>query len=516
MNWKLTLDTRLSLLLLSGLLGLPGATYAQSALVAKIADNADSTALNALYVDFSAPDLAAPTLLGVNASQVSKPANVRALAGSLLGAAGGFQQAGSGLGLEVAPMQLLGRALRRDALHPNLTTTMKAYLDPVNRIARGTTVSGASITDSTGAKIALGLGMVLIDRTDPLADLSRVASISARLKSAAAIDVLHSSVQAHDQLMGDYARQFVVVDAGLPVSSGSAGERLYNALIEMVVFPAASTNTPAQNRAVLQVKLASWKVEVDKLVPTTLSQPRADKLKVDGGKLTEDALDKYPNYQLAVSNYEAATQKIIKDANEEFAKRLWNATIVQVGAGWTWNSPAKNWNGLRQQSSGVFLRGALRPADSTWRRATSALPRFLYHHVQVVGLVQYNSYSSPVLGLTGLPLDARATTDSLNHKWIVGARLLVGGAWFRVSGEYAMQRYAFTETAQAAAILAKRQLRDDVRTATIGAEVRLAEKLWLEFAFGTTYSASERKDARLLTLANLKYAIRNSQRFKAN
>jgi hypothetical protein len=477
---------------------------------------ADSAALNGLYGDFAAPDLTAPTLLGVAGSRVAKPASVRALAGSLLGAAAGAQQSGTGFGLEVAPAQLWRLRLYKDPANPNLTKSLIAYRHPLNVLLRGLTMSGASLTDSTGARLALGAGLAF-DRTDPLLDKDHVEAIAKGLLKVAEIATIHTTVGTNGTAARDMAKK--VLRAGLSREPDLAKKDpdglLYDGLLELLLLPTETEETPASFARHRQLEREVWNKLVDSLVDRgSLTRSQATALKEGAAQPVLAVIDAYSPFQLDVATFNEATRAVLKKENDQFTKHLWNATVMQVGMGWTWHSPSQAWRGFERQSFGMFLRGAFRGAGQDWNKpAATKVQHWLYDHAQLVVLGQYNAYHG---GSDPLPVKPTATADSLVNKRELGLRALVGNTWFRLSAEYLVQRYAFTHATQDAATVAKRQLRDDVRSATLGAEVRLAENLWLEFAFGTTYSASDRADARLLTLGALKYAVRNRQRFKTH
>ena len=125
-------------------------------------ESKNAEALNALYGDFAAPDLTAPTLLGVNANQVSKPANVKAFAANIIGAVASFPEKGTGLGVEIAPAQFLQRsAWKSDTTEPrSLNESLKRYGQWQNQLGCNFTISGAQISTDSTAKAAVGVALV--------------------------------------------------------------------------------------------------------------------------------------------------------------------------------------------------------------------------------------------------------------------------------------------------------------------------------------------------------------------
>nr|GFC34405.1 hypothetical protein [Tanacetum cinerariifolium] len=122
-------------------------------------DTTTAALLNSLYGDFDAPDLTAPTLLGVATSQVTKPANTKAFAISLLGAGASYPEVGKGVGVEIAPVQFIQRSVLKG--QPNLNRSLKSYAQWRNRLGRSLTISAAQTSTDSSA---------LFDQTDPLLD----------------------------------------------------------------------------------------------------------------------------------------------------------------------------------------------------------------------------------------------------------------------------------------------------------------------------------------------------------
>ncbi|MCB2409231.1 hypothetical protein [Hymenobacter lucidus] len=479
----------------------------------------DAEALNALYGDFAAPDLTAPTLLGVNSNQVSKPANVKAFAANLIGAVANFPEKGKGLGIEIAPAQFFQRsAWREDAANKRtLNESLKSYAHWGNQLGRNFTISGAQISTDSTAKVALGGAVVLLDRTDPLLDADYIQEVSKAFSSQPALRFIdlyntHNSevatrrnqVYADQQIYNNAwpqaqrkaARPLLLAVEGLLNTAGLLPDSP-NSLAEPQAFGAS------QDTAIKALE-TSLKAEA------RLTEDQRTALLDEAKQNSKAVKARYQQYYETRQQLTASTSAIIKAARENFDKKLWNATIIQAGGGWTWQSPDNKFSTLKNQSAGGFLRAALRPARADWDKA-AGVANFMYWHTQLVLNVQYHEYHSSALQL---PAENKTAADSLDNRLWYGARLLVGGAYFRLSIEGSIQKLSYNQLATSAAEKAKKSLSGTIQSATIGAEVRLVDKVWLEFAIGG--AKPKGRDSQLLALTSLKYALRNSQRFKTN
>jgi hypothetical protein len=496
-------------------------------------ESEDAKALNLLYGDFDSPDLTAPTLLGLAANQVTKPANIKAFATNLVGAGASFPQVGTGLGLEIAPIQFFRRSAWNG--EPTLAASLKEYSLAQNRFSRGFTLSAAQASTASEARVAVGGALVLLDRTDPLLDVAYVDTVAARLRRQKERTQLFQQIDFNDAVAQNRLLVFVNKTDIYPNNQGyytgpaadklKAQQRLksLDALLNNIgLLPQV---TPAMPLATIEDFTKQQAALITTLRSTVagsllFTQPQVTAIIGEAERLKTAVVAVYANYATVVQQVYTATNTVVKEAKEHFEQQRWNATIIQVGGGATWVSADKKYATARPQAGSYFARAALRPYFMPTSKADrqafdpeklTGFKRTLYWHTQLIADVRYNNYRAT--GVT-TPTSTKVAADSLDHRWWYGARLIVGGAYLRLSGEFAVQKLSYRQAAEDASALAGRQLADTYYSSTIGAEIRLVEKVWLEFAIGSTKPAGQA--AQLLTLGSLKYAIRNSQRFKTN
>lgn len=114
------------------------------------AEPADS--LDHLFIDFSVPDLAAFTLIGVNGSQISRPGNVRELSVALNNSLTAAGDPAQGVGIEVAPTRVLDPARTVDEYHG---------------LRDRFTLSFGTLREGDTTRLGIGFRWVPVDGADP-------------------------------------------------------------------------------------------------------------------------------------------------------------------------------------------------------------------------------------------------------------------------------------------------------------------------------------------------------------
>lgn len=503
-------------------LGVVGASTAHAQAAAK-PDTTTAALLNSLYGDFNAPDLTAPTLLGVSTNQVTRPANTKALAISLLGAGASYPEVGKGVAAEIAPVQFIQRSVLKGK--PNLNRSLKAYAQWQNRVGRSLTFSAAQTSADSSARAAVGGAFLLFDQTDPLLDTIYNNRLAHRLQHLQERKDFTASRRKYNNNVALNRDAFVNTAGIYPRNSGNyIGANLaadiiklnrFNSLMATVgMMPQNLTNaTPLPASEVFAVAQDNALDKLKSELPTieVFSSPEKAAILQLAEQEVGAAKKAHPDFEIITQRFYNATGQAVDEERKKFEKRLWNAPIGQVGGGWTWASADKQYRTLKPQSSGVFVRTAFRlhgPGQDP--DSLTGVSRFLYWHTQLVLDLRYSNYRLR----DNLTRPSLTLPDSLSQRWWYGARLLVGGAYFRLSGEVSWQNLTYSSLAQEGARKANRAPAGTIVSATVGAEVRLVDKVWLEFAIGSAKPAGQ--VAHLLTLGSLKYAIRNSQRFKTN
>ncbi|MFD2784940.1 hypothetical protein [Hymenobacter rubripertinctus] len=489
---------------------------------AAVAQTNDKQALNELYGDFAPADLTAATLLGVDASKVSKPSTVKALSASLVQPAKSFPKVSSGLALEVAPVLFFPNARALTG-----TESLKQYQNFGNALLRNWTLSGATVSDSAGTKVAGGLALTLYDGTDRLRVSKFVGKLSRELDAIQAGHDLSQLTRASSLRASAYADSLLAKN-GIRQSladKASATNAIYKTLNTRI---ATLGETPSDNA---QIPTATEVEESQKKLLAQL-QKTLDSLQTAHPSSTDGLLPKlavadimtgarllalqgqlmYGSYRALNTALVTQTTSAVKKANEEFDRQTWNATIIQVGVGSIWASTAQEWSSLSANSTGFFARMALRPgidSKGTGSKGKTPLGYALAHHALLVTTLRYNNYHDQPRFAERKPM---AQTDSLRTQLWVGARWLIGSQYFRVSGEFSKRFLSYSQEAKDGANTAGQTLSTTWNSYAFGVEARLVEKLWLEFGLGKTYPQGQQR-GQVFALSSIKYSIQNGQRF---
>lgn len=277
------------LILLAGRLLAPSNVYAQ--------EEVDHEDLNAYFIDFAIPDLAAFTLLGVDGARVSRPGNVRELSVALqngLGERGVLEQ---GLGLEVAPVWLA-----------DAPDVIGDYRPLVHRL----TVSAATLKSSDTTRLGLSFRWVPIDRSDPYASPALRDAIRTAL-----VDALTGSVPS-DVRVALTRRVFehLVDDLDAP--------RPFDIARLLDLDDLDSTSKPvtiSATQAHIREELAAQEIELTAAQADTLLQLARDYVRLANVMLTVDA--------------EATARQAVTRRREEFRDTTWNAFALQFAGGIT-------------------------------------------------------------------------------------------------------------------------------------------------------------------------------------
>ncbi len=488
---------------------------------ATMAQTNDQEALNKLYGDFAPSDLTAATLLGVDASKVSKPSTVKAVSASLIQPTMGFSKAGSGLAVEVAPVLFFpnGKILTG-------TNSLKQYGNFGNAVLRNWTLSGAAVGDSSSTKVAAGLALTLYDGTDRLRVETFVADLVTKLNTIKAGQDLSNLTRAASLQAGQHATELLKRN-GIVQSLPERGSTTNDVFLLLHGRIAGLGETPVDNAQIPSAaqieqghgKLLVWlQRSLDSLsrvhppgIDVLLPKLNASDIMAGAQLLAVQGTAAYDSYRALNTDLVTQTTGAVKKANEQFDKQTWNATIIQAGFGSTWASKAQGLSDLSASSTGFFARAALRPGTNPLyaRDKKTWLGYALAHHALLVTNVRYNGYRNQPSFAEQKPA---TQMDSLRDQIWIGGRLLVGSQYFRISGEFSKRLLWYSNEAKNGANAAKKNLINAWNSYAIGAEVRLTEKLWVEFGVGETYPDGQRK-GQVFALSSIKYSIQNTQRF---
>ena len=515
----------------------------------------DTVALNGLYENLEPATQIAPSLLGIGASNVSTPSGLQDVSFTQLNSFARFPKQGSGIGIEFSPVQLFKKTdlskIKLNASDDKLvakllskaidTATIKALLLRKQYLqkqyqgladyrktfwAQGFTVSGASATDSLASRLALGLsytfGAGQLDPFKARGFSEEVAAAASELLAGPPANraggALGPALQALNTLASQNGEAIAAAlqEGGLLDKAAPLYESVFNALLDQVLAPAPSRDVRDTTKlAPLPAHLATAEALRDKInsVLDAMNASIASQNKQPNRPAQLPLLEDGPRQKIIdylTVNYLATVQatqqtyiKAIRPAfrsltalvqakTTAFERDNWNVPLIQVGSGWVSYSPKRTWEDLSYQSTHLFVRASGR---------LSVMGDWFRQHTLVVMNLQYVNHR----------------VDSVRNKFWYGGRLLVGNQRIRASveGSFQWQQYRAQQGATRPS--------DTQRRFTVGGEVRVADNLWLEIAFGRVYpipvagaNGKTEQQAGLLTLADLKYGFRNHRRFKVN
>ncbi len=416
----------------------------------------DEKAVDALYHDFSNPDVTAFGLLGVNPNKINRPTTTKEFASSILEVGSSGKTIPPGIAIEWAP----GMTFSNRFISPQKDNfkTFDEYVK--DRFWRQALLSFATIQDSTGSKVALGLNICVYDHTDPsynrpyfreLINLIRIklSPLRATTESNAAFMRMRDSlindwgeVEGVDKLMG-----ISNFNDNLPANLDSLKTAYKHGLIALL---SEEHKSDARADKLVDFFISTWK-----------AQKTADQ---KDSKLVDD---------------------LIAQQKAKFKKEHWNDGLLKIGAGNVWNSSDFTWKQLQAQKFSSFVSWCGRINDHG----------FLQNHMQFVSLFQYSyDYND-------------SSTDA--GQFAAGGRVLLGSYKVHGSFELAYQKNTYKALGNETA----RESQERYRS-TLGLEFRMNDGLWIELATGIDGPPKEfLRKAGMLTFANVKYTFKKENRF---
>jgi hypothetical protein len=280
--------------------------------------SADSIA--AMYIDFSPPDLAAFTLLGVNSNAVTRPGNLKELSAAFLNTASINGKITPGIAVEWSPFQTLG------------SSSLAEYREAT--FLRNVQMSFATAQDSSATNVAFGIRWVPIDFSDPLND----PELNQEVNSGLAYFDFSSFAATKRKAYQDQVRNFFI-------RLEPNGAKAFNMIRELD-----------------PVRLDSVRISVDSLVEEIVATRKAQ----GGAQFSATELQNIRALAAlglafrGTADVAGDVNRLIEDARNRFKDRTWNATVVQLSVGTIWNSPTSSWNALRSDRLSAFGGGSFR------------------------------------------------------------------------------------------------------------------------------------------------------------
>lgn len=333
--------------------------------------SADADSLDALFIDFAVPDLAAFTLLGVDGSQISRPGTVRELSVAL---ANGLNADGipeQGTGLEFAPFRVLEKP-----------QTLRAYRKNA-RLFR-LTLSAATVRNADSTQFGFGFRWVPFDAADPYTNRALEDAIKAALAPGlkAGVDPVAAT---------DFLDEFAI-----PTLFGLSTTRRDTLLKVFELDEPALMPKPFAAKTVIEQVTAILNADGETLSATQEEDLRA-------------LAERYIRLVSAYNEVDADLEQAVKARKKAFRDSMWNARSFQIAGGVT-----------------------LLSSDSTDGFDESTLSGFA-GYAQPLG--RYGQLIAHAQLRLPLYADDEASSDAEDLQVSLGGRLLLGNATQRLSLE---------------------------------------------------------------------------------
>lgn len=416
------------------------------------------------YIDFAVPDLAAYTLLGIDNDQVSRPGNLKEFAiglSSLTGTNGKFNPS---IGIEYSPFITLNKNLKTK------TNADKGYWDHRFQPANLALTFGTQIDDSLGNRAALGFKWVPVDFSDPLGDKEFYKAVRKLLAGEKTVNE------------GKYISAFNNEVTKLLLANSLSAEQVVAIMSRIDI----ANDQYRDNLLKLHDsgKIGSLKVALkDSLKKVPGYKQLADSVK----QKLDDYTDEFVDFTLSRETLQKELGDQIKELKEKFRKDKWNALVVQLSAGWVWNSDSATFDDLSEEKYAAFL-GVSTPL---WFKSHTWAAR----HTQAILQVQYTNDKSMLTAFAS--------------KLSAGGRILVGNSDNRLSLEG-----MYSDVTLDAKKTDGSEIRETSFRWAIGGEFKLSQGSWLEIAFGGQKLING--ETRILPSFSLKHALQNKRRFETN
>ncbi len=414
----------------------------------------DSTKLDSLeakdfYIDFTVPDITAFSILDIKPNDISKPGNVKEFA---MGLANFVSETGGlrpGLAVEWAPFKTFNKNSGNWEAKDGNTTKFEF---------KNILISGATTSDSSNVRMAFGLKFSPIDKTNPLNDPQWVDSLESFFYEE--VDRRNNYGEPLKTKIRSYTGE-----VGLFVATNST---LNQRIIKLADVYSVNSNRIRKLREFYDttdlvyshITVANNVLEMvkDSLMEMGLSDFYNDKL---------DTLTNFANEfadiffeEIKTPSFSSAFSYEILKRKAEFKKKNWNKLAIQASGGTSFNSPdasIRNLNGLYY--GGAFTIALPLVGGKEFKKAPK-LYRYLRDNSQLITQVKLSKYF--------------VQDSSLNNTIFAGGRLLIGNSDKRFSFEvgYVNMQNPLTE------------LNVNGVRYTIGAEFKIMENYWLEFALG--------------------------------
>lgn len=326
-----------------------------------------------------------------------------------------------------------------------------------NRLWRNLQISLATAADSFGTNVGMGIRWVPIDGSDPALDDELDREID---QIFALWDAQTAEVEDQTTFLNR------VRDVLLPILQNQDVESIGDELRRLrSVFDFERTDLLGRPEEEVAEETFEALADSARTIDIELNEL--------SGAERSDLLGLCGRYAVSMGtrsepvDIDQAVGQRVKEAKERFKKRAWNATVVHLATGVVARSPGSTWESLR--------------------------------------LFSWNSYAGCALKLksTGqLILQGRfelrtRQESSIDYTYSGGLRVLLGGSDMRLNGEIAYQKLEAVCGCDS----------DEIWRYALGGELKLTDDLWLELSIGKESVPGDSGDAKIISLANIKYGL---------
>ncbi|MGZ4078303.1 MAG: hypothetical protein ACXVDW_12535, partial [Bacteroidia bacterium] len=282
--------------------------------------------IDALYNDFSIPDASAFSLLGINPSKITRPSSTKELASALVNAANKGKEISPGISIEWAPLMTFDKRFVKNDGKDRTYQDFKHYKETF--FQRNLQLSFASVQDSVGSKVALGISCVVFDKSDPKYHDEYANKVIDQTTQ------LLTPLYVYQKLVNKFAlhKDTMIERMGIPIETN----------IEFYVNGPCLVK--AFNDSVILKKDSIKQIFIDKL---KLAKGDPKEKIID--TLVNEYLQLYKDYRASTNKDKIGLLKILKEEQENYKKEHWNDGMLKFGVGQVWNSKDNTWKKLQSQ-----------------------------------------------------------------------------------------------------------------------------------------------------------------------
>lgn len=413
----------------------------------------DRKAADVLHTELPIADPSAFIIMHVNPYKIARPAGAKefAISGMCI-AKSDISSAIPGFAMDWAPYQTFARY----NINENRDTVFSSYRK--NLILRNLLLSYGAAQDSFASRKAVGLSLVIFDKSDPSNDPQFAKSMLALLPVGTKAHTTQEALKIlQDDFRQDQLDPFFQQQGFSPVAD--------SLLYRLFSFQAGRLNRDSI-RADIGRKFGA-RMGFDR----GFDSPKEYKV----NKLIDAYVQALEKVAILREQDQQILKILIEEKRKQFLREHWNAGVLKIGAGTTWYAPDFNWSHLQFNKFSAYASWGVRLAR--WG--------------QGILFAQYaKTYTEDV-------------AEQSSTSWVYGGRVIAGN--YRIQGtvEAAFHTHTYSRFFG--------KIRNDVNTirGAAGIEARLVKGLWVQLTCGLNgpFTDFARNDGLVLAGA-LKYAIK--------